>query len=142
VAGIVYVALQRSAWVPKDGDAKMEVRKSQGFVGLFLISCLITVWAVFGELWTTWLLVDELARAKGFTPFAVDVFRVLIILGAASLILYTIWRVGAIVWPERAKKPPSKRRKRRVKRATTPVADRESAPPEIATQPAPKVSLL
>jgi hypothetical protein len=141
VAPVVYLAGQRSAWIPKEGDTKKEVRKSQGFVGLFILSCFITVWAVFGELYTTWLLAGELGQAgKGFSTFAVDIFRVLLVAGALSLIAYTFWRVGAIVWPEREKK--TRPRRRRVRRAVTPAAEREPKPASAVPKSLPKVSLL
>ncbi len=100
-AGVVYLALQKSKWEVKAGDTSKEVRKQQGYVGLFLAASLITVWAVFGELWVTWLLIDELGRSDGFSSLAIWIFRGLIVIAALAMILYTFWRVHSIVKSER-----------------------------------------
>lgn len=105
-AGIVYLAAQKSVWVPKTDDPKTEVRKQQGFVGLFLVATTITVWAVLGELWTTWLLVDELGQGDGFSALGVVVFKVLLGGAALAMASYTIWRIKSIVSSERPKPTP------------------------------------
>jgi hypothetical protein len=100
-AGVVYLAWQKSVWEVKTADNTKEVRKQQGYVGLFLAASLITVWAVFGELWVTWLLVDELGRGEGFSSLTVCLFKVLIVVAALATVFYTFWRVHSIVKSER-----------------------------------------
>jgi len=95
VAGVVYSAIQR-AFVEQATDGT-KAWKLKGYVIPFLIAALITVWAVFGELWTMWRLVEELGREEGFTDFAVTVVQVM--LGSAALLMipYTLIRVRAAI---------------------------------------------
>lgn len=106
VAGLVYAALQKAIWVDSETDALKQERKLQGYVGPFLISCLITTWAVFGELWVSWLLIDELGQGAGFTGFAVAVFKILLAAAAVAMVFYTLWRVQSIIKSERNKPAP------------------------------------
>ncbi|MDX6581004.1 MAG: hypothetical protein QOI10_188 [Solirubrobacterales bacterium] len=103
VSGVVYAALQRAVWVDSETVPLQQERKLQGYVGPFLISCLITVWAVFGELWVTWLLIDELGQGDGFTGLAVTVFRILLLVGAVAMIFYTLRRIQSIVKSKQTK---------------------------------------
>jgi hypothetical protein len=106
VAGVVYAAVQKAIWVDSETDALKQERKLQGYVGSFLISCLITTWAVFGELWVSWLLVDELGQGQGVTGFGVVVFKILLIAAAIAMVFYTLWRIQSTVKSERDKPAP------------------------------------
>jgi hypothetical protein len=94
VAGVVYSGIQRAFVEESDGK---KAWKLKGFVIPFLIAALITVWAVFGELWTMWRLVEELGREEGFTDFAVTVVQVMLAIAALSMIPYTLIRVRAAI---------------------------------------------
>ena len=51
-AGLFYSAMQKPEWVTNKDDAAKQDRKLRGYVGPFLLACLITVWAALGEAWT------------------------------------------------------------------------------------------
>ena len=68
----------------------------------FLGASLITVWAVFGELLTIWLLLDELGQDQGFSATARGIFKALIVAAAVTMCVYTVRRIPAIVYSERA----------------------------------------
>jgi hypothetical protein len=61
------------------------------------------VWAVFGELLTIWLLLDELGQDQGFSGTALGIFKGLIAAAAVTMCFYTVRRIPAIVDSERAK---------------------------------------
>jgi hypothetical protein len=102
-AAIVYSACQKAVWEDDPNDGDKQIRQLQGYVGPFLLACLITAWAVFGELWVSWLLVDELGESNGLTSFAVDVFKALLIVAAVAMAFYTLWRIQTVVKSERDK---------------------------------------
>jgi hypothetical protein len=133
-AGLVYSALQTSRWVPKEGEEDNEVRKAQGHFAGLLLASLITVWAVFGELWTMGLLVDELGQDQGFGGGAVDVFKGLLIASVIAMCIYTPVRTRATVKGERPK-PTDK-----VKKPSPVAAEPSDTPPAVAQ--AESVSLL
>jgi hypothetical protein len=101
VAGLVYSALQTPVWVPKEDDPSREERALQGTVWAFLLACFITVWAVYGELLTLWLLVDELDVDGGLSGVIVWIFRILLLGSAVAMVVYTWWRIPSIVVAER-----------------------------------------
>lgn len=103
VAGLVYSAVQKPVWKDIKDEATKQERKLQGFVGPFLLAALITVWAVFGELWTLWLLVEELSQDSGFTGVAVIAVKVLLAGAALGMVPYTLVRINSIVKSSRAK---------------------------------------
>lgn len=97
VAGIVYSAMQKS-FVESSADGKKREWKLKGYTIPFLLASLITVWAVFGEIWTMWRLFEELGRAgQGFSDFAVTVVQVLLGLAVLAMIPYTVIRIRAAV---------------------------------------------
>ena len=100
-AGLFYSAMQKPEWVTNKDDAAKQDRKLRGYVGPFLLACLITVWAALGEAWTLWLLVDELGQDGGFTEFAVTVFQTFLIASAIAMVFYAISRINSIVKSER-----------------------------------------
>jgi hypothetical protein len=102
VAGVVYSMVQRV--VPEAGKDPKDW-KFRGYVLPFLLASLITLWAVFGEVWTMWLLIGELGHENGFTDHAVAVTRLLLALAVIGMIPYTFTRVGAAV----RDKPTSKK---------------------------------
>lgn len=101
VAGLVYAALQQAIWVPVKDDTTKEQRKMQGTVGAFLAASLITLWAVFGELFVVWLLLEELGQDEGFSGASLMLLRILVVLAGITMALYTLRRIPAIVASER-----------------------------------------
>ena len=93
VAGIVYAAVQKS--FVEEGTGGKKEWKLKGYTVPFLLAALITVWAVFGEIWTMWRIFEELGRGDGFSQFGVWVVRVLLGLAAVAMVPYTIIRVRA-----------------------------------------------
>lgn len=88
----------------KDGQKEWKV---EGYVLPFLIAALITLWAVFGELWTIWLLIEELGNGKGVTSFSVTILQVLLLVAAVAMIPYTLVKVKvAVEEPEPPSPPP------------------------------------
>jgi hypothetical protein len=107
VAALVYAALEWPVWTDvepkKAGEETRQQRTMHGTVPGFLVASLITVWAVFGELLTLWLLLDELGQDQGFSETALLIFKALIAIAAVTMCVYTILRILAIVNNERAK---------------------------------------
>jgi hypothetical protein len=103
VAGLAYSAGQKPVWQDVTGNPTKQESKFQGFVWPFLLAALITVWAVLGELWTLWLLVDELSQDKGFSGLAALAIKVLIGGAAVGMAPYTLWRIKGIVNSKRDK---------------------------------------
>jgi hypothetical protein len=89
VAAIVYSGLQRS-FVEEEGGKKEW--KLKGFVIPYLLAALITLWAVFGEVWTLGKLVEELGEGQGFSNLAVTMIQVMLI-AAVAMVPYTVVRV-------------------------------------------------
>lgn len=75
----------------QEGDGK------ETKVGLFWAASVITLWAVFGELLTLWLLAGDLGSDQGFTSTATAFFQALLIIAAAGLLIYAPWRMAAVV---------------------------------------------
>lgn len=130
VAGLVYAALQRPVWVDakkeKPTDPDIQQRNMQGRVWGFLVASLITVWAVFGELLTVWLLLDELGQEQGFSDTSLFVFKLLIAAAAFTMAVYTWRRIPAIVASQRRKPAQTTLRgqvTRDETRTTTPTAE-------------------
>ncbi len=97
-AAISSSVLKSEAKFNKDGQKEWKV---EGFVLPFLIAALITLWAVFGELWTIWLLVEELGVEKGFSSLGVTVLQVLLVAGAVAMVPYTLVKIKvAVAMPE------------------------------------------
>ena len=79
------------------------VWKTEGYVFPYLIAAFITLWAVFGELGTIWLLVGELASGKGFTSVGVWGLRVLLVVAGLAMFPYTYNRLKVAVAKPEAK---------------------------------------
>jgi hypothetical protein len=90
VAGVVYSMVQKI--VPDDPTTPKEW-KLKGYVLPFLAAALITLWAVFGELWTMWLLFGELGNEGGLSAVAVDMGRGLLAVGGLAMLPYTFTRI-------------------------------------------------
>lgn len=137
VAGLVYAALQWPVWVDLEkknpADPVTQQRKMQASVLGFLVASLVTVWAVLGELWTVWLMLDALGDDQGFSDTALWVFRTLILVAFAMMLPYTIIRIPAIV--------SSERRKPHKVKARTPTLDETRVVSQRA-EPAKSVPLL
>jgi hypothetical protein len=103
VAGLVYSAAQKTIWKDVKDDPTKQERKLQGYVWPFLLAAFITVWAVFGELWTLWLLVEELSQDNGFSGVAVCAIKVLLAGAAIAMVPYTLVRIRSIVKGSRSK---------------------------------------
>jgi hypothetical protein len=108
VAGFIYLALQRVKWAPPADDGadkagqqaegndqqapnnpKPEPKPTfEGSVVAFIAACVITVWAVLGELALTFLLILELVGAKGFNATAEVAMFVLM---AGSVVLVAMY---------------------------------------------------
>jgi len=100
-AAFLYAATLTSDWAEKEGDPTKEVQTLQGRFGPYMGACLITLWAVFGELWTLWLLIDELGQDQGFSSFGTFVLKALILASAVGVIPYTFWRIRVVASLER-----------------------------------------
>lgn len=134
VAGLVYAALQQAIWVPVKDDPTKEQRKMQGTVGAFLAASLITLWAVFGELFVVWLLLEELGQDEGFSGASLMLLRILVVLAGITMAVYTLRRIPAIVASERdvegrADKKTKRRRTRHDKGVAAGVAAPQAEPP-------------
>jgi hypothetical protein len=107
VAGLVYAALQVPKWTDVDPPAGQQVTRQrvqmEGTVTGFLIASFVTIWAVFGELWTMWLLFDELSQDQGFSATALLVVKIMIGISAVTVAVYTVTRIPSIVDSERDK---------------------------------------
>jgi hypothetical protein len=78
----------------KEGKSEWKV---EGYVWPFMLSALITLWAVFGELYAISLLVGELGSGEGFTSLGVTMLRVLLVGGGLALLPYTVIKIKVAV---------------------------------------------
>jgi hypothetical protein len=85
-----------SSQAVKNKDGKDEW-KVEGYVLPFMVSALITLWAVLGELFAIWLLIGELGAGEGFTSLGVTMLRVLLVVGALALLPYTVVKIKVAV---------------------------------------------
>ncbi|HEX6780628.1 MAG TPA: hypothetical protein VF125_01220 [Solirubrobacterales bacterium] len=112
-AAVAASFLSSEAVKNKEGKNEWKV---EGYVWPFMLSALITLWAVFGELYAISLLIGELGSGEGFTSLGVTMLRVLLIGGGLALLPYTVIKIKvAVRKPEVAE--------------TMPVA--ETAPPRV-----------
>ncbi|MBA2714861.1 MAG: hypothetical protein H0U55_15060 [Rubrobacteraceae bacterium] len=105
-AGIVAATLTYNAirW-PKNVDVfdkgrpmivdeeRVQTTENQGFVLVFLVASSMTLWALFGQLLTTWLLLDEITRP--LSPFVETFTRIVIPLSA---FLTAVYGIASIPW--------------------------------------------
>lgn len=75
-----------------DGE-RVQTTENQGFVLVFLIASSMTLWALFGQLLTTWLLLDEITRP--LSPFVETFARIVIPLSA---FLAAVYGIASIPW--------------------------------------------
>jgi len=71
-----------------------------------MLSALITLWAVFGELYAISLLVGELGSGEGFTSLGVTMLRVLLVGGGIALLPYTVMKIKVAVREPKAESKP------------------------------------
>ena len=93
-AAVASSFMSSEAMKNKDGKSEWKV---EGYAWTFMLSALITLWAVFGELFAIWLLIGELGSGEGFTSLGVTMLRVLLIGGALALLPYTVTKVKVAV---------------------------------------------
>lgn len=65
-------------------------------VGLFWVGAYITVWAVFGQLLTLWMLLGELGAEQGVSDWATRTFKGLLLLGAGAMLVYAPLRIARV----------------------------------------------
>jgi hypothetical protein len=95
--------LSSEAVKSKEGTNEWKV---EGYVWPFMLSALITLWAVLGELFAIWLLIGELGSGEGFTSLGVTMLRVLLVVGGLALLPYTVIKLKvAVRKPEVTVKP-------------------------------------
>ena len=63
----------------------------------FLLASFLTVWAVYGELWTLYLLVDDLGRPEGFPSIAVSLLKLVFVAAALGALAYVFRKIQAVV---------------------------------------------
>jgi len=81
LAPIIYNSIR----VPKD---QTPTAAYEGYVGMFLLSSLVTMWAVFGQLATIWYVVGELGQARYMSDTSIIVFRGCIAVVTILLLIY------------------------------------------------------
>lgn len=69
----------------------------QGRVWTFLLATILTLWAVLGELATIWALFGELKTANSLPDGGLWVFRILLAVGAVSLLVLILIRMHTIL---------------------------------------------
>jgi hypothetical protein len=91
---IVFAGLVAAVWQKKVDDEGKEWALVS-YVLPFLIATWITLWAVYGELYTLFLLLGELGEGEGFTSTAVWVARGMLILAGFAMASYTYFKLDA-----------------------------------------------
>jgi hypothetical protein len=95
IAPFVYTATQKAAKVHLSKTVKEP--QYQGFVWGFLLATAITVWAVMGELATTFAMFEAIRTGHSMPGVAVIVLAAVVIIAAALLLLVTWRRVDTII---------------------------------------------
>lgn len=125
IAAAISTAVQHAEATKGKEEGDPPVWKTESYVLFFILAAFITLWAVFGELWTIGLLIGELGVDKGFTSVGVDALRGLLILAALAMFPYTYGKLKVAV-----AKPEVKATKRGVaKPAALPAAEPEQTVP-------------
>ncbi len=83
IAPFVYNIVRKP--VETVNPAGLPVVQHHGYVGLFLLACLLTIWGVIGQLITLWFNVDEIVRAN------------LVVSDVVSMLKYILWAVGIMM---------------------------------------------
>ena len=98
IAIVIAATLAGLAFKPKGVRGKSGNEwKVESLVWPFLLAGLVTLWAVFGEMYTLFWLIGELGPGDGFTLFGIDVLRGLLIVGALALFPYTLLKIKIAV---------------------------------------------
>jgi hypothetical protein len=98
VAIVIAAAVAGSFFTSKAVNGKEGAEwKVKGYVWPFMLGALVTLWAVFGEMYTTFWLIGELGAGEGFTLLGITMLRVLLVAGVIALLPYTILKVGIAV---------------------------------------------
>jgi hypothetical protein len=66
-------------------------------LGLFWVAAIVTTWAVFGQLYTLWLLLGELGAQQGFSGAGLTLFKGLLVVGAVAMLYYVPVRIAKVV---------------------------------------------
>jgi hypothetical protein len=103
IAAAISTAVQHAKATKGEKDSDPPVWKTEGYVLLFMVAAFITLWAVYGELWTICQLVGELGDDKGFTSLGVDALRGLLIAAGIAMFPYTYGRLKVAVAKPEAK---------------------------------------
>lgn len=98
LAPIIYNSIR----VPSTQD-QATTAPYEGYVGIFLLTALVTLWAVFGQLATIWYVVGELREAR-YMPFgSLFIFRACI--AVVTLLLFIYAFVAIYVKVRKSKTP-------------------------------------
>jgi hypothetical protein len=79
----------------KDGSPEL-----RAYVWAFLLACIVTAWAAFGELCALWFLIWDINGTSGLTQAGVVVLDVLLVGAGFAMTVYTVRRIGQVVKPE------------------------------------------
>ena len=86
-AGLVYSAVRNPVTV--DSEIEEEEKENQGYVGVFVIACALTLWAVAGELLTILTLLRAIADPNTSSSPVPTVFATLMLLALVCFVKYT-----------------------------------------------------
>jgi hypothetical protein len=65
----------------------------QGYVGLFLLACLVTIWGVMGQLITLWFSLNEIWKAGLMLRPVIRLFQGLLIIAASMIVVYAAFSI-------------------------------------------------
>jgi hypothetical protein len=96
VAPFLYSTVRKNVSVnPKPGVAEPQY---QGFVGMFLLSSVVTLWATTGALTTMWFLIGELPGEGSISSLLASVFQFVAVVALLSVFCYSLtsiyWIIG------------------------------------------------
>lgn len=87
VAGLVYSAFRTLELV--DSETDEDEKQIQGYVGFFVIACVLTLWAVVGELLTILALLHAIDDANALSSLVLTLFAAFIWLALVCALIYT-----------------------------------------------------
>lgn len=121
IAPLLYTATARYT---ETGPIDAQEVQVQGYVGMFLLTSLLTVWAVWGELVTILVILYNLTSATILTSPIRYIFLVFLI---AALVCVGVYAIRTVPWTVQEQLLKEKQEKERLKRLV-PEAEEQSQP--------------
>jgi hypothetical protein len=90
-SAVLIVSAFQKQTTGKDGSPEL-----RAYVWAFMLACVVTGWAAFGELVTLWFLIWDVNGTSGLTHAGVLVLDILIVGSAMAMAVYVFRRIGQV----------------------------------------------